>query len=183
MLYLQSLPSFVRMLRSPQGDITFRRQHRLFHLKTFSNNRVTELFETWPRRSQRDRRSKETITYQSPGQPVHPVVDCNPLYVNTMGPEYGLAFIYLVENVDYVVSKAIENFGLNAKWFKSSHGLRNKDIWKVLGFFWRVSEEDAVRLLLLCTCWPFFQTFSYREGEKWKFILPTHYVSCPQWVV
>lgn len=54
-----------------------------------ANDQATELSETQPRRSQRDRRPKETLTYESLGQPVHRVVHRNPLYVNTMGPVYG----------------------------------------------------------------------------------------------
>lgn len=53
------------------------------------NDQATELSETQPRRSQRDRRPRETLTYESLGQPVHRVVHRNPLYVNTMGLVYG----------------------------------------------------------------------------------------------
>lgn len=53
------------------------------------NDEATELSELQPRRSQRDRRPKETLTYESLGQPVHRVVHHNLLYVNTMGPVYG----------------------------------------------------------------------------------------------
>lgn len=52
-------------------------------------SQATELSETQPRRSQRDRRPRETLTYESLGQPVHRVIHRNPLYVNTMGPLYG----------------------------------------------------------------------------------------------
>lgn len=43
------------------------------------------------RRSQRERRPKETLTYESLGQPTQRVVGLhtNPLYVNAMAPEYG----------------------------------------------------------------------------------------------
>lgn len=51
-------------------------------------NQEPEPFETQPRRSQRDRRPRETLTYESLGQPVHRVVHSGPLYVNTLGPVY-----------------------------------------------------------------------------------------------
>lgn len=53
-------------------------------------NQEPKLSETQPRRSQRERRPKETLTYESLGQPVHRVVGLHnsPLYVNTLSPVY-----------------------------------------------------------------------------------------------
>lgn len=47
--------------------------------------------DTQPCRSQRERRPKETLTYESLGRPTHRVVGLhtNPLYVNTLTPVYG----------------------------------------------------------------------------------------------
>lgn len=47
--------------------------------------------DTQPRRSQRERRPRETLTYESLGQPTHRVVGLHtdPLYVNTVASAYG----------------------------------------------------------------------------------------------
>lgn len=49
---------------------------------------VPELSETQPRRSKREKRPVETLTYESLGQPAYRVVHHNPC-VNTMRPVYG----------------------------------------------------------------------------------------------
>ena len=55
------------------------------------SSKEPEPSDTQPRRSQRERRPKETLTYESLGQPTHRVVGphTNPLYVNTLAPAYG----------------------------------------------------------------------------------------------
>lgn len=48
-------------------------------------------FDTQPRRSQREKRPRETLTYETLGHPVHRLVGLhiNPLYVNALAPAYG----------------------------------------------------------------------------------------------
>lgn len=55
------------------------------------SDQETDLPDTQLRRSQRERRPKETLTYETLGQPVHRVVGAhtNPLYVNTLTPSFG----------------------------------------------------------------------------------------------
>ena len=54
--------------------------------------------DTQPRRSQRERRPKETLTYEALSQPTHCVVGLhdNPMYVNTLAPvngQYGVPWL------------------------------------------------------------------------------------------
>lgn len=51
----------------------------------------TELSDTVLWRSQRERRPKETLTYDALGQPVQRVIElnANPLFVNVLAPAYG----------------------------------------------------------------------------------------------
>lgn len=62
-----------------------------FQTAELPSNQESELCDTQPRRSQRERRPKEILTYESLGQPTHRMVGLhiNPLYVSTVAPAYG----------------------------------------------------------------------------------------------
>lgn len=61
------------------------------HAADQHSGQETELSDTVLWRSQRERRPKETLTYDALGQPVQRVIElnANPLFVNVLAPAYG----------------------------------------------------------------------------------------------